>query len=113
MVNNAFSSDSQGFKSKEQKRQEAEARQEISKTRNLLQKRIEETESNLEKLAKRKTELEKLLADPETYNKPDSAAGLNKEYRENEGLTNVLEQEWEEYHVQLEELLERIKTNQG
>ncbi|MCB0282248.1 MAG: ATP-binding cassette domain-containing protein [Calditrichaeota bacterium] len=99
-----------GFKSKDQKRLEAEARQEISKKRNRLKKLIDDSESNLEKLAKRKAELEQLLAEPETYNDPERVTLLNKEYKENESETTLQEQQWEKNQLLLEELLETIKT---
>ncbi len=96
-------------KSKEQKREEAEARKIISKQRNALQKRIDEIENELDVLTARKTELETELANPATYNDPEKSKSLNLEYGKIETQIPLLEQEWEEKHLELEELLESIE----
>jgi ATP-binding cassette, subfamily F, member 3 len=95
-------------KSKEQKREEAEARKIISKQRNALQKRIDEIENELDVLTARKTELETELANPATYNDPEKSKALNLEYGKIDIHIPPLEQEWEEKHLELEELLESI-----
>jgi len=92
-------------KSKEQKKAEAEARKIVSKRRSILQKRIDAIEGKLDLLTSRKSEVEIQLANPETYNDPEKSKKLNREYKEVESEIGSLEEEWEEKHLELEELL--------
>ncbi|KAA3614988.1 MAG: ATP-binding cassette domain-containing protein [Calditrichaeota bacterium] len=96
-------------KSKEQKREEAEARKLVSKQRNVLQKRIDEIENKLDLLTSRKGELENQLADPDTYNDPVKGKELNKEYGQIDIEIPALEIEWEQKHLELEELLNSLQ----
>lgn len=98
-------------KSKEQKRQEAEARKAVSKERNVISNKITDIEKKLEDYTKRKSEIENLLADPATYNDPLKGSELNKEYTKLEERISRLEYEWEENHINLEELLKRLDNN--
>ena len=94
-----------GKKSKEQKRQEAEARQAISKQRKELQNKIDKAEREIESMEARKGEIEALLANPETYNDGSRSGELQREYID---LTARLERvmaRWEGDQEALEELL--------
>ncbi len=98
-------------KSKEQKRLEARARQEISKERNRLNKAIAEVEKKLELLTGECREVEEKLADPATYNDAALSAGLNKRYKELETRIQAKEHRWEELQMELEELMNRLDEN--
>ncbi len=93
-------------KSREQKRQEAEARKIVSKKRNRLQRRITDIETRMDEIMMEKTKLEEQLADPQTYNDPSKSVGLNKSYKQLEDEEARLEREWEEKQLALDELLQ-------
>lgn len=99
-----------GKKSKEQKRQEAEARQRISKTRNTIQASIQWLEQEIDKLERRKREIEELLCRPDIYQEKDFMLSLQKELP----LVNHQLQEyyadWEKARVDLEELLNSLEV---
>jgi len=96
-------------KSKEKKRREAEARQTISKLRSQLQREIETVEAEIEKLEQRKSELEKILADPRTYKTSMFAISSQAEYVQvKKDLENSVDK-WEKNHVELESLLRSIQ----
>jgi len=95
-------------KTKEQKRQEAEARQAISKKRNRLKNEIESLELKIEKLETRKKEVEAQLTRPETYKNEALAVSLPGEFGSiKEDLQNCYER-WEEAQLELEEIMSRI-----
>jgi len=96
------------FKSKEQKRQEAEARQAVSQARNALQKEVDGLESRIETLEAEKKEIEEKLSLPETYKDGSLAAALQKKYgRTKKELDDSYEQ-WESSKLKLEALLEKL-----
>ncbi|MBL7095178.1 ABC-F family ATP-binding cassette domain-containing protein [candidate division KSB1 bacterium] len=103
-------SKSSSKKNKEQKRLEAEARQEISKERNRLQKEIELLESNIEKLENCKTELEKILADPTTYKQGMLAVNSQIEFKEVQKELGECYLKWEKVQGELEDLLVGVKN---
>ena len=91
-------------KSKEQKRQEAQARQAISKERNKLKNKVHELEEKIDRLETEKSELETRMAHPDTYQDSQLAVTLQKTYG---GVCKDLEDSnhsWEEALTQLEEL---------
>ncbi len=98
-------------KSKEQKRLEAEARKAVSKERNRLQKRIDSIEKRLDEINAQREQLEKEMADPQTYNNPERSAALNKNYKSLEKEEQELEGEWEEKQLELDALLESITVD--
>ncbi len=105
LVNTAAPSELPGSKkSKEQKRLEAEARQNVSKERNRLKKLVQTLEEKIEQLEQRKTELETKLADSETYEKGPLAVTLQKEYAVLLKELTVSNQQWEESLARQEEL---------
>lgn len=96
-------------KKKEQKRLEAEARKSISKERSALLERIEAIELQLDETVKKKIEMDTMLSDPLTYNNPEKIKILKIEYSQLENLIINLENEWEEKHARLENLLESVQ----
>jgi len=50
------------------------------------------------------------LADPVTYNDPEKGSELNKEYLKVEERISRLEIEWENKHLELEELLKTLEN---
>lgn len=101
--------ESGGFKkSKEQKRLEAEARQSISKDRNRLQKEVNTLEEKIELLERRKSELEYLLAQKETYSNSDLTVQFQKEYGTVNKELDVANQKWEVALSQLDEIIQSI-----
>ncbi len=92
-------------KTKEQKRLEAQARQEISKDRKRLQKEIVSLEKHIEQWESEKEKLEFEMALPETYEDGERVVRLQKEYA---GLKKDLEDSyhrWEEIQLEFEELV--------
>ncbi|HAC14363.1 MAG TPA: ABC transporter ATP-binding protein [Bacteroidetes bacterium] len=73
-------SDSSGSntKSKDQKRHEADLRNELNKAVKPLKNQASKLESEISSLEKEKDELEKLLADPSFYEKPESADKIKR-----------------------------------
>ncbi len=95
-------------KTKEQKRLEAEARQAVSKDRNRLTNEIELLETKIAALEKRKSEIENLMANPETYKNNELATTLPHEYsRIQEELQSCYDR-WEQAQVELDEVLKAI-----
>ncbi len=107
------SKDSQRASRKEQKRIEAEARQEISALRNKLNDRVLHYETLINKLEEEKLHIEKLMADPDFYKDKTETAKSGKRYPElqQEILDTVAE--WESTSLQLEELLSELKNNKS
>ncbi len=103
----------EGRKTREQKRREAEIRQEYSRKRSRLKVELMQTEERIESLERRKTELEVVLARPETYRDGKSAAAPQKEYasvrKELEGKYGV----WEAVNRELDDILECIAKQTG
>src|SRR5690606_38886366 len=65
-------------KSKDQKRQEADLRNELNNAVKPLKNQASKLESEISSLEKEKDELEKLLADPSFYEKPESADKIKR-----------------------------------
>jgi len=99
----------EGRKTREQKRREAEIRQEYSRKRNRLKAELVQAEEHIENLETRKVELESSLARPETYQDGRNAAALQKEYaavRKDLERTYVT---WETDNRELDEILAMIE----
>ncbi len=94
---------------KDQKRQEAEARQEISRLRKVLTDKVQKFEILIEEMEAEKTHIEKLMADPEFYKDKMEAAKYGKRYQEIQNELPDAMTEWESANVKLEELLESLK----
>jgi ATP-binding cassette subfamily F protein 3 len=91
-------------KSREQKRLEAERRNELHRKKAPLLQRLESLEQQVEEITARLEELNRVLARPETYERDDEAAERTREYHH---LRRVLEEhnrKWEETALALEHL---------
>jgi ATP-binding cassette subfamily F protein 3 len=85
-----------GFKTKEQKRKEAEERQAVSAARKKAREHLENLEREIAALEKRHKEIVTLLEAPETYAGGGDAMKLNRELIENAERTLRLTEEWED-----------------
>jgi ATP-binding cassette subfamily F protein 3 len=92
-------------KSKDQKRVEAEARQEISQQRNFLIKKIEQLETEMENLEAEKKQIELNLVKPDFYKDQVKAADVGKRYQILQEIIPKLFREWESRQAQLDDLL--------
>jgi ATP-binding cassette subfamily F protein 3 len=92
-------------RNKEQKRQEAEARQAISKQRNQLKANIEKYEHRISELEAKKENLEKQIADPQTYRNAEKSIALQKEYAAVKEELEALLEKWEQAQNKYETLL--------
>ncbi len=104
---NLFSNET--FNKKARKRQEAEARQTISKERNLYKRLANDCEGKIHNLEIRQQEIEQLLAEPSTYKDSQRAASLNAEYHQVKQDLSDLIQQWEDAHNQLDSLLSNLE----
>ncbi len=95
-------------KTKEQKQQEAAARQKISKERKRLSEIIKNAETQMEVLTEQKDSLEQQLADPQTYSQTELFLQLQKEYDTVLKMLPEVEAAWENAHLKLEELLSNL-----
>ena len=97
-------------KTKQQKRQEAEARQEVSRERNQLQKSIARIEKDIEESESRLRAIEAKLANPETYRDGTDIAQMKKDYAEIKQRIEGLYKSWDSHRLRLEELMKSPKT---
>ncbi|MGH8373125.1 MAG: ATP-binding cassette domain-containing protein [Gammaproteobacteria bacterium] len=100
------SSDTPGINRKEQRRADAQARQQLAQQRKPLQRELEKLDREMEKLSAEKARLEAVLADAETYeekNKTLLAESLQKQAQVNGRLVEV-EEKWMEVHEQMEQI---------
>ena len=95
-------------KSKEQKRQEAEARQAISRERNQLEKAIARLENEIQAGEEKKQRLEAQLADPASYKNGEFAAQLTRDYAQIKSELEWLVNEWSDNQSALERLLQSL-----
>jgi ATP-binding cassette, subfamily F, member 3 len=91
-------------KNKEQKRLEAEERQERYKRRSAQQKIVTRLEERIAELEERQTELNAELERPETYQKPGAGAALTRESRDIADELKLLTAEWETAATRLAEI---------
>ncbi len=93
-------------KSKEQKRLEANWRNELHRKKAPLTRRLENLEQRIEKLTGRLDELNHLLAQPDTYENGGFFKELHLEYHELKRTLEAQNQEWEEAALELETIEE-------
>lgn len=93
-------------KSKEQKRLEANWRNELHRKKAPLTRRLENLEQRIEKLTGRLDELNHLLAQPDTYENGGFFKELHLEYHELKRTLEAQNQEWEEAALELEAIEE-------
>lgn len=96
-------------KTKEQKQKEALARQTVSGERRELTRKIEVLEKTIDDLEIKKQELERVLAEPQTYQNPQKAAELKKEYESLLAKIAFSEQQWEQAQLRFELVMNTIK----
>jgi ATP-binding cassette subfamily F protein 3 len=89
-------------KSKERKRLEANWRNELHRKKAPLTRRLENLEQSIEKLTGRLDELNRLLAQPDTYENGGFTTELHLEYQELKRTLEEQNQEWEETALELE-----------
>jgi len=98
-----------GRRLKDEKRKEAELRQSVSQKRRELNAEIENCESNIDQLEKRKVVVESLLGVPDTYKNGDQAASLTREYHQIKDAIEEWLRKWETTSSMLEELLRSLE----
>ena len=95
-------------KSKDQKRLEANARQAVSKERNKLKSEIEILEQQISEYEFKKSELEEMMAKPETYQDGEKAATMQKDYADiSQNLQSCYER-WEEAQLEYDEIIDQL-----
>ena len=99
---------SRGLSQKDRRRMEAERRQQRSQVLKPLQERVNHIEKTIEKLEKRKAELEVLLADPDFYKHASQAKEMLTEHKEVQAELDRLEHEWNTLAERLQEAKESL-----
>lgn len=95
-------------KYQDQKRLEAEWRNELYRMKKPIQKRLEKIEVDLEKAHERLDSLNARLADPATYQNGRTVQELQIEYQQCQETIKLLSSRWEEDALALEELEENF-----
>ncbi len=95
----------------EQKRIEAERRNELYRLKKPLQERIDKIETELDSAHQRLELLNARLADPDTYRDGKEVQELQKEYQQCQTTIRKLTSEWEESSLAMEELEETFMKN--
>ncbi len=98
--------DDKRAKLRDQKRQEAEARQARSRERKTRQKMVDDLEKQIARLEQRQKELTAELENPDTYQQPGRAVAVNRELT---GVTDDLTEataKWEQAAAKLSELMD-------
>jgi len=93
-------------KNKEQKRLEAIWRNELSRIKAPLIKKLENLEQIIGKITSRLEELNHLLAQPDTYGNGTDIGQLNREYTDLKSSLKEHNRQWEETAIELEALEE-------
>ena len=101
---------SKAKKSKKQKKEEALARQAVSKERNRLRAEIEAIESEIDQLEEEKSVLEAQLADPKTYQNQELSTQISKRYDQIRLKLPHLEAKWENYHQRHEQIIRNLNS---
>ncbi|MFU8819057.1 MAG: ATP-binding cassette domain-containing protein, partial [Desulfurivibrio sp.] len=90
-------------RSKEARREQARERQRLNQLLGPLRKKAAQAEAEAETLEQRKGELEKLLADPETYNRQEEFSELSKEYADLQRRLQRLYEQWDKLQAEIEQ----------
>jgi ATP-binding cassette subfamily F protein 3 len=98
-------------KTKGQKRLEAEARQELSRERNRLQKAIERIEKDIEESESRFKWMEAALANPETYRNGTDISRLNRDYAKLKQRIEEMYESWDTHRQMLDQLLKPLNSH--
>lgn len=97
-----------GKKTKEQKRQEAAARQAVSHDRRRLTTEIATLEKTIADLEQKQAAIEAALARPETYQNSEQAKAMPAEYHRIKEQLQICYNRWAEAQIELEEILKQI-----
>ncbi len=98
---------------KEQKRQEALQRQQISKERNQLKKRINEFENEIISMETREQEIQELMLDNQTYENKELIVALQKELSEIKKKLEATYNNWEIHQQKYEKLMESMSIERS
>ncbi len=93
-----------GKRNKEQRRLEAEWRNELHRKKTPLTERLEKLERAIEEITGRLDELNRVLAQPETYENGADITELNREHGELKRSLDEYNRQWEETAFELEAL---------
>ena len=85
---------------------EAKWRNELSRKKAPLTKRLEDLEQTIEEISGRLDELNHLLAKPDTYENGTDIAALNREHGELKRSLEKYNRQWEQTAIELETLEE-------
>ncbi len=107
-----LNSSNEGVKRKENKKLDAQKRQEISNQTKALQKKSDTAEKHIHQLTEEQTQLEVFLADEEAYldkNKAQLQTSLAR-LTEVKILLTQTEEQWLDLHAQIEQIIEQIEA---
>ncbi|MGV8058567.1 MAG: ABC-F family ATP-binding cassette domain-containing protein [Smithellaceae bacterium] len=93
----------QAFKSKEQKRLEAEERNRLAKTKNVWKKELAAVEQKIELLEAKKAEHEAALCDPQTHKDVNQIKTIHKELKDINSNLEYSYNSWTELNSKLEQ----------
>jgi ATP-binding cassette subfamily F protein 3 len=93
---------------REQKRLEAEWRNRFSRLRAPIEASVAHTEAQVEGATRRLDEIQMEMADPALYRDPERVRSLQEEHRNLKAQMAAWTREWEELHLQLENLEEKM-----
>ncbi|PID27447.1 MAG: ABC transporter ATP-binding protein [Candidatus Cloacimonadota bacterium] len=105
VVSTSQKESSKGFKSKEQRRLEAEKRKENAQKTKGLKKELSEVESLIEKYEEEKSSTESLLCSEEVLTDSQKIVSLNIRLKELNELIETNMEKWEEITMAIEEIL--------
>jgi ATP-binding cassette, subfamily F, member 3 len=93
---------------REQKRSEAEWRNRFFRLRAPIESSIAEIEGRVEETTRRLEDIETEMANPELYRSPERVKALRVEHADLKSDIGRWTHQWEEWHLQLEELEDRM-----
>ncbi len=100
----------QGRKSREQKRIEAEQRNALNQKKRPAEKNVKQCEETIAELEDQQEALEKELADPKTYENSQHMMKLQTDYAENKSKLDSLYPKWEKAQAELESIIQEFET---
>jgi ATP-binding cassette subfamily F protein 3 len=100
-----------GSRGKAARQAQARLRQEKSRLLAPFREATSRSETEIERLESRKTELERCMADPDLYRDEAALAGWSREYRDLERLLADRYREWEEALARIEEIESSFTMN--
>ncbi|RNC83682.1 MAG: ABC transporter ATP-binding protein [Balneola sp.] len=95
---------------KEQRRQEAERRNELNRRVKPIKKKLQKVEQEIESSEFRKIEIEELMAQTDFYEDNDKVKEVTLEYEELKKSLVELMYKWEEYSMRIEAVEEELKS---